>query len=75
MWRIIVCGHRSASSTTYRAADNCTIATTHLIADRSASSTTDTTTNGGVQGGTIRTHISSGHQCRRENKITYIHGK
>jgi hypothetical protein len=50
MLRIIVCAHRSASSTTYRATDDGTIATTHLIADRGASGTTDTAANGGVQG-------------------------
>jgi hypothetical protein len=50
MWRIVVRGHRSANSTTDSTAKDGAITSTDLIADRSASSTTDPATNGGIQG-------------------------
>jgi hypothetical protein len=49
LW-FIICGNRSSNCATKGTAENCTIATAKLITYRRASSTTDATANGCIQG-------------------------
>jgi len=69
---IIIGSNRGSYGSTQRTTDNCTIAATHLIADRRTGSATDPAADRCVQGGIVGIRLNN-HQRNRQSYIFNVH--